>query len=50
MPNGTPSSTAKGTDQLSYSAASTRKTMMMPSPKTKPPWPAEARSWYDWPL
>ena len=33
------SSTANGIDQLSYCAASTRKTMTRPSPKTRPAWP-----------
>ena len=43
-PNGTPRSTANGIDQLSYWAASTRNTMMSPSPNTSPPCPLEARS------
>ena len=49
-PNGMPRITANGMDQLSYCAASTRNTSTRPSAKTRPAWPLEARSWYDWPL
>src|SRR6185437_16342026 len=48
-PNGTPNSTANGIDQLSYCAASTRNTMMMPNARTRPP-PVDVLSWYDSPL
>ena len=48
-PNGTPNSTANGIDQLSYCAASTRKTITRPSPKTSPACPLAARSWNDCP-
>ena len=48
-PNGTPRSTAKGTDQLSYCAASTRNTMIRPSTNTSAASPLETRSWYDCP-
>ena len=48
-PNGTPSSTANGSDQLSYCAARTRNTMTRPSAITAPAAPLEERSWYDWP-
>src|SRR6185437_6650680 len=48
-PNGTPSSTANGTDQLSNCAARTRNTMMSPSTNTSAAAPLDARSWYDWP-
>ena len=41
---------ANGMLQLSYCAASTRKTSMMPRPKIMPPWPLDTFSWYDWPL
>src|SRR4029077_16061190 len=44
VPNGTPSSTANGIDQLSYCAASTRNTMMSPRANTRLPWPPDARS------
>ncbi len=44
-PKGTPSSTAKGIDQLSYCAASTRNTMTRPSPMTSALLPPEIRSW-----
>src|SRR6185437_1246337 len=48
-PNGTPNNTANGMDQLSYCAASTRNTMMMPNASTSPP-PVDVLSWYDSPL
>src|SRR5215831_19524685 len=48
-PNGTPNNTANGTDQLSYWAASTRKTSTSPSANTKAASPLDARSWNDWP-
>src|SRR6185437_67783 len=48
-PNGTPNRTADGIDQLSYCAASTRNTMMMPNTSTRPP-PVDVLSWYDSPL
>ena len=43
-PNGTPSSTANGTDQLSYCAASTRNTITSPSTNTSAASPLDARS------
>ena len=49
-PNGTPSITANGIDQLSYCAASTRNTITMPSTNTSVPCPLDARSWKDCPL
>src|ERR1019366_6055060 len=48
-PNGTPSSTANGTDQLSYCAARTRNTINSPSVNTSAASPLETRSWYDCP-
>src|SRR6185312_4625966 len=36
-PNGTPNRTANGIDQLSYCAARTRNTMMLPNASTRPP-------------
>src|SRR5262249_17016503 len=48
-PKGTPNSTANGTDQLSYCAASTRKTRISPSTNTSAASPLDARSWYDCP-
>src|SRR5487761_2509511 len=48
-PKGMPSSTANGTDQLSYWAASTRNTITSPMANTRAASPVDACSWYDCP-
>src|SRR3954463_8453508 len=49
-PSGTTSITAIGTDQLSYRAASARKTMMKDNPYSMGAWPDEACCSYERPV